>query len=184
MELSPSAFIPFCEFGLDKSKIGVKIDLFVDYICNAFEPKIHDDQLCYEVDLNRYKDEKNLESQLRDGLSFVLDFNVERQWVASDEKEIAYIYLDTIGLMNKINKNNKNLFYFLEPVKLFGKGEYNLNVLKEIQVTEDFQSLGEEITGCQTRDVDCRPNIFYESSKYHCGCVPLDIALSEKVRPY
>ena len=101
-----------------------------------------------------------------DGLSFVLDFNVERQWVASDEKEIAYIYLDTIGLMNKINKNYKNLFYFLEPVKLFGKGEYNLNVLKEIQVTEDFQSLGEEITGCQTREVDCRPNLFYESSKY------------------
>ena len=85
--LSPSAFIPFCEFGLDKSKIGVKIDLFVDYVCNAFEPKIHDNQLCYEVDLNRYKDEKNLERQLRDGLSIVLDFNVERQWVASDEKE-------------------------------------------------------------------------------------------------
>ena len=83
----------------------MKIDLFHDYVCNAFEPKIHDNQLCYEVDLNRYKDEQNLERQLRDGLSLVLDFNFERQWVASDEKEIAYIYLDTIGLMNKINKN-------------------------------------------------------------------------------
>ena len=95
----PSAFIPFCEFGLDKSKIGIKIDLFDDFICNAFEPKIHDDQLCYEVDLNRYKDENNLESQLKDGLSFVLDFNKERQWVTFNEtEEEAFIYLDTIGL--------------------------------------------------------------------------------------
>ena len=53
-ELSPSAFIPFCEFGGNMSAMGVKIDQFDVPVCNSFQAKVLNDQLCYEVDLNRF----------------------------------------------------------------------------------------------------------------------------------
>ena len=37
--LSPSAFIPFCEFGGDMSALGVKIDQFSVPVCNSFKAK-------------------------------------------------------------------------------------------------------------------------------------------------
>ena len=52
-ELSPSAFIPFCEFGGDMSAMGVKIEEFDIPVCNSFQAKVLNDQLCYKVDLNR-----------------------------------------------------------------------------------------------------------------------------------
>ena len=44
-QMSPSALIPFCEFGGDMSKVGVMIDHFEIPVCNSFESKIMNDQL-------------------------------------------------------------------------------------------------------------------------------------------
>ena len=40
-------------------------------------------------------------------------------------------------------------FNFTEPVVLIGEGEYNLNNLKEIDVTESFLGLPKQAKGCQ-----------------------------------
>ena len=45
-ELSPTALIPFCEFGGNMSVMGVKIDRLQYPVCNSFRPKIKKDQLC------------------------------------------------------------------------------------------------------------------------------------------
>ena len=50
---SPSSFIPFCEFGGNMSTVGENIDLFDVPICNSFQAKNLNDQLCYEVDLRK-----------------------------------------------------------------------------------------------------------------------------------
>ena len=50
--LSPTALIPFCEFGGNMSVMGVKIDQFDVPVCKSFRPKIIQDQLCYTVDPN------------------------------------------------------------------------------------------------------------------------------------
>ena len=78
-ELSSSSFIPFCSFGEDL--IGAKINGFEIAACNMFKPKIHNDQLCYETDLQELKDNnnKNLMKQLEIGLTLILDYNEERQ---------------------------------------------------------------------------------------------------------
>merc|ERR1712155_53286 len=55
-QMSPSAFIPFCDFGGNMSAMGVKIDQFDHRVCNSFKAKILYDQLCYEVDLNTFSD--------------------------------------------------------------------------------------------------------------------------------
>ena len=78
-ELSSSSFIPFCSFGEDL--IGDKIIGFEIPACNIFKPKIHNDQLCYETDLQEIKRYNNelLMKQLETGLTLILDYNEERQ---------------------------------------------------------------------------------------------------------
>ena len=58
--LSPTALVPFCVFGGNMSVMGVKIDEFDVPVCNSFRPKVLMDQLCYEVDPNKYKNQIDL----------------------------------------------------------------------------------------------------------------------------
>ena len=68
-------------FGGDMSIMGVKIEQFEYPVCNSFQAKIMSDQLCYEVDLNRYigntTEERN--RQLSEGLLLLIDANEELQ---------------------------------------------------------------------------------------------------------
>ena len=116
MEKSPSAFIPFCEFGQEKmASTGVKIDQFHIPVCNSFEAIILGDQRCYQIDLNRFSTKD--ESELTSGFAFIMDYNEDRQVTfeqepfvseddalvgridESDDDKHAYIYLNTIGKM-------------------------------------------------------------------------------------
>ena len=53
------------------------MDLMI--LCDSLEAKIRNDQLCYEVDLEKYKDKKKIKEQLKSGLVLFLDYNLERQ---------------------------------------------------------------------------------------------------------
>ena len=118
---SPSAFIPFCEFGGDMSGVGVKLEQFDDPVCHSFQPKILNDQLCYEVDLNLYSNQSNKAQEVEFGFSFVMDYNEDRQVtiqsniskvakrsgmseniLEAGKNQHAFIYLDTIGKNNII----------------------------------------------------------------------------------
>ena len=95
------------------SVVGVKINQFDVPVCNSFQAKILNDQLCYEVDLNKFS--VNIERELKTGFTFVMDYNVDRQIsfeemiptknyfslgnivAESDNVYHAFIYLDTIG---------------------------------------------------------------------------------------
>ena len=77
--ISQSAFIPFCEFGGDSAVMGKKIDQFVTPVCNSFRPKILQNQLCYEVDLNQYKSFRNIDNQIKKGFLFLYDNNEDKE---------------------------------------------------------------------------------------------------------
>ena len=99
------------------SAMGIKMPQFAVPVCNSFQAKIFNDQLCYEVDLNSFASKTNVESNLKLGLSFIMDYNEDRQItfhdkivktlekdrtlgssvVKSDEMKHAFIYLDTVG---------------------------------------------------------------------------------------
>ena len=123
-QMSPSAFIPYCEFGGDTSAVGVKIDNFDFPVCKSFQAKILNDQLCYEVDLNRFSNKSNIAKELGLGFNFLMDYNEDRQFsffttennkknkfglasslVKSDENKKAIIHLNSIG-------NFKHLYVF------------------------------------------------------------------------
>ena len=114
-QMSPSAFIPFCEFGGDMNVMGVKTSDFEEPVCNSFQEKILNDQLCYEVDLNRFSHKLNIDKYLKLGLNLIMDYNEDRQVTfeklgakeeersvaikasKSDDSQHAFIYLGTVG---------------------------------------------------------------------------------------
>ena len=95
--------------------MGVKIDGFGIPVCNSFEARILNDQLCYEVDLNSFSNKDNIQNELKSGFLFILDYNEDRQvtldksnmhvedkglisrMMKSDGYQDASIYLNTIG---------------------------------------------------------------------------------------
>ena len=67
--------------------LGEKIEEFHVPVCNSFRPKILNKQLCYEVDINQYKN-KFSASNLKIGLTFFVDLNEDRQfsWKMEDDR--------------------------------------------------------------------------------------------------
>ena len=63
---------------------------------------------------------------------------------------------------------------------LSGEGEYNLNILKEIEVTDSFYELDNEVRKCQSykgKDTfdNCTTRYFLEQMGLKCGCLPFAI---------
>ena len=83
--MSPSSFIPFCSFGEDMETLGTRIEDFDIPICNSFQAKIKYDQLCYELDLQKLKNNTDIEDQLKSGLFLVLDYNEDRQLIMKNQ---------------------------------------------------------------------------------------------------
>ena len=69
------------------SLLGRKVDGFQDPVCSAFTRKIVNSQLCYEVDLNRFREQVNWEESLKSGLSLVIDTN--------DEYDVRKLFTET-----------------------------------------------------------------------------------------
>ena len=98
--LSPSAFIPFCSFGGDFHAMGTQHSNFKLPVCNSFKATVKDDQICYQMDLDQYKNESDLVKQLQVGLVLYLDYNEDKQLtVARNEGNDAHVYMDTISTM-------------------------------------------------------------------------------------
>ena len=115
--LSPTAFIPFCSFGGNMNTVGIKSEQFDAPVCNSFKSLILNHQLCYQIDLEKFRDTTHIEKQLKDGLFLILDFNEERQmpknmkdkatedededegfYLLSDDQNSVQIHLETISI--------------------------------------------------------------------------------------
>ena len=108
-QILPSALIPFCEFGGSNSVLGINSGIrnFNVTVCNSFQAKILNDQLCYEVDPNKYKSLISSD-ELKQGLKFYIDTNGDRQTTHGESQFM--IYLDTLGIKEtKIASNHSIL---------------------------------------------------------------------------
>ena len=105
--LSPSALIPFCEFGGNMSVMGVKTEHFHIPVCKSFISKIFNDQLCYELDPNKYKQiltPEKFKQGMKEGLNIYIDTNNDRQSTSRDTD--FTIHLNTLGINIKISMYN------------------------------------------------------------------------------
>ena len=66
---------------------------------------------------------------------------------------------------------------------LIGEGEYNLNVLKEIEVTDSYLGLDQDVKECQNEEPlqNCTTRQYIDTIFGNCGCLPVNI-MSGKVR--
>ena len=69
-------------------------------------------------------------------------------------------------------------------MEIVEEGEYNLNNLKEISVTDSFMGLDRDTIHCQNVEAyeNCKTQSHIENLKQECGCLPLSLRLSEKVK--
>ena len=98
------------------SEMGVKIDQFEIPVCKSFEAIIMNNQICYEIDLNKFENASNIDNEVKLGFNFLLDYNEDKQVILDDHvinerknglassivespQEHAFIYLDTIGML-------------------------------------------------------------------------------------
>ena len=102
------------------SAMGIESANFDVPVCNSFQSKTFNDQLCYEVDLNTFSDKNNIEKQLQAGFYFLMDYNEDRQvtfdHIIGEEREFnlatslanadhydqASIYLNTVGKISHL----------------------------------------------------------------------------------
>ena len=73
--------------------------------------------------------------------------------------------------------------FLTAPVQLVGEGQYNLNALTEIEVTDSYLALDAEVRGCQTNEsfFNCTTRHYMANILQRCGCIPLNIKLSDEV---
>ena len=92
------------------------------------------------------------------------------------------IYVHALG--KSFSLKCEVFFLFVEPLKLYGEGDYNLNVVKEVKVTESFLGLDADVKGCNMEETfeNCTTKIYIETVKQKCGCLPFNIYLSDKVQ--
>ena len=83
-----------------------------------------------------------------------------------------YLYLNHNGA-HCICKCKYKFTIIVDEVTLEGEGEYNLNVLKEIVVTDSYMRLDEDIRGCQNEEAfyDCTTRLINETILKQCGCI-------------
>ena len=180
---SPSALIPFCSFGEVSTEVSIKLKQFDIPVCNSFQPTVLKNQLCYQTDLEKYKDKRNLRRQLDFGLILILDLNEDRQL----NLEVGNYLDEEENMKNFLKHEDENTFYTyldtVSPVMLAGEGQYNLNVLKQIEVTESFLGLDESDRRCQNQEPydNCTTRTFIELMREKCGCITLAINLQNEV---
>ena len=75
--------------------LGRNSDFFDLPVCDKFIPTLHNGQMCYQLKLNTFKDEINIENGLDKGLTFVMDYNEEKMM---NEKYQDGTKRDIIGL--------------------------------------------------------------------------------------
>ena len=68
-------------------------------------------------------------------------------------------------------------------MKLRGEGEYNLNALTEIEVTDSYLGLDQDLRKCQNEEpfYNCTTRKHMVTIMEECGCLPIHMKLSNKV---
>ena len=63
---------------------------------------------------------------------------------------------------------------------LVGEGQYNLNVMKEIKVTDSYQGIGQDCQNVEPLQ-NCTTRHHIDTYLQNCGCLPFRMLLSDEV---
>ena len=74
--------------------MGTKIAEFEIPVCNSFRAKLVKDQLCYEVDLSRFKNHINFKDKLF--LTLLIDYNEDREIKKNEYPKENFVIINTV----------------------------------------------------------------------------------------
>jgi hypothetical protein len=177
-EISPSAFIPFCSVGGDKSVMGKHHDKFNIPICNKFRPTILEGQRCYKVDVNEHRFKVDKKKMVHEGIDFLLDYNFDRMMKVEESRNTTVQELSQIKKDDQL-KNEARIYIETlgknEPV--FGEGKYTLTEVTEMDGTEAFLGLDEGTKNCQARETfqECQAKEYIRNGLAKCNCTPFEM---------
>ena len=117
------------------SSMGANNNQFDIPVCNSFEAKIVNDQLCYEVDLNRFSNKDNIKNELELGFIFLMDYNEDRQYV--DNGESTQIEGQSFG--NRVVRSDH---------------ENHASIILNTIGAETFKTIKINILSCRACDID------------------------------
>ena len=102
-EATISAFIPFCTFGDEADRVGKWFDGFDFPVCSLFRERMVEGQVCYEADINQFKDKDtvNWVAALNRGFGFIVDTN--------EEYDVKNFY-DSLGVSPETMEKTKKSF--------------------------------------------------------------------------
>ena len=102
-EAKISAFIPFCTFGDAADRVGKWFDGFDFPVCSIFRERMVEGQVCYEADINQFKDKDtvNWVAALNRGFGFIVDTN--------EEYDVRNFY-DSLGVAPETTEKTKRRF--------------------------------------------------------------------------
>ena len=76
--------------------MGVLIEQIDVPVCNSFKDKIVKDQLCQQVDLNKFK--TKLKPHEKIDFSFFIDFNEEREYLEKYHDIGNLVIIESLGI--------------------------------------------------------------------------------------
>ena len=88
------------------SSVGVKVEQFKIPVCNSFQEKILYNQRCFEFDPYKSFKSNNTEQQLKKGLTFLMDYNEDKQATLKTEESSAEKNIPS--LQSSIEESNEN----------------------------------------------------------------------------
>ena len=106
------------------SAVGTRIENFPLPVCNSFYIKILNDQVCYEVDIEKFSDKEDplkSDKQLKLGFAFVIDYNEDRQITLNENPNMNIAKDNAEGLiMNRVKSETDTAMIYIETIgKIF-----------------------------------------------------------------
>ena len=73
------------------------------------------------------------------------------------------------------------MFLIPEQIELIGEGEYNLNVVKKIDVTDSYLAFDQNFRQCQNEESlsMCKTEYYLNTLLKKCGCLPFHIRITD-----
>ena len=181
------ALIPFCAYQGNLKVLGEYIDGLDFPVCNSFEPKILDGELCYAL---KFSSESNLESKsgrgkglllaIDNGISIEPTLNQNTAAKSSKSKEFIRTELKSTGNRARLHILTSHRHDDSRP------GKYKMKSLKVMTATDNFLAMPDDVKGCQIEaKEDCRSFRYVEEVQKMCGCIPWSlgsVAYNTKVK--
>ena len=111
---------------------GPKLTNFPVPVCRLFREKIVAGQVCYEADLNQYRNKVNWKEALLTGLTLIIDTNEE---------------FDVKNIMEKINSEKKKTGKSLMAFKDYKKENSFTVMLKTISMINIYNFIAKDLVG-------------------------------------